>query len=462
MGGPEVYNLVTIGSIEEYRAVNGPQIRALRKIPISAWSYPCRGFAAYGSRKNSQVVLPDVSPIREFESGLKSIWNELEITDVDNLPPTIWVKDPLIGERDALDHVILQDLEGFRKQLYQGVSRFCIIPHANTPEVSQWSELLKKEYGIETELTAAPKPYEYPNIFDRSGFSNFANRNNLPVPYSRVAMNKLQLIEAYEDVTSQSGNKVVWAKLAATGGGLGINRVSSAGEVDSLYEKFNSLGILKLYDQDIPWEMQTHVDNILAVCSWDYHGNKSITPGDFTIQYMNQNDSSSWIGNRYNTTPLDIPEEVVNSIVRDLKIRTTTALIKELGSNHKYMGGFDFAITKDEQSNYDGVILEHNGARMSDSVTQIEAARSLGINNHNPFLAIKLGPAYCGINEFWQFLKKEGLSYNHGGQGVIPFVWFEDGNNGYASVIISAFDYGQMIRLYDLSINAMTSEGMIK
>lgn len=458
MNRVEAPNLITIGSIEEYRAVNGPQLRALGRQPVSPWSYPCRGFVGCGLRKATQVVLPDVSPIREFTSGLRLIWEELGVTRA--TLPTIWVEDPLVGERDALDHVIRDDLKGFRAQLYPEVSRFLVTPHTNTPELSQWRGLLEKDYGIKTEVAMASKPYEYPNIFDRSGFAEFAKRHNLPVPYSRVAVDKQQLVEAYKDVASQSHNKAVWVKLAASGGGYGISRVSTIAEVDDLYERYNLLGILKLYGREIPWEMQANVDNILALCSWQYHGDRIITPRGFTLQYMDPNDPLSWIGNGYNITPAGIPQEIVESVVTGLQDRTTTALKEELGPNHKHMGGFDFAITRDERS-YDAVLLEHNGARMSDSVMQVEAARSLRINLRDPFLVIKLGPAHCGIIDTWQYLKKIGLSYNPNKHGVVPFVWFENNQSGYASVMISASDSEQLTRLYDLSIEAMRREGMI-
>lgn len=457
----EVHDLVTIGSIEEYRAVNSPQLRSLGKQPLSPWSYPCRGFVGCGLKETTQIVLPDVSPLREFTAGLKSIWFELGVADI-SISPEIWVEDPLIGERDALDYAILNDLAGFRSQLDKGISKFLVTPHANTPEMSEWRERLNRDYEIETEVVMAPKPYTYPNIFDRSGFAEFAKKYKLPIPYSRVASGKRELIEAYEDVARVSGKRDVWSKLAASGGGYGIDRVSNVTEVEAFYERLNLLGVLKLYGQEIPWEMQAHVDNIIALYSWSYLGNKITTPGGFSLQYMDPNSPFSWIGNGYNIPIPEIPQETVNSIARDLEDRTTAALKEELGPDHKYMGGFDFAIIRDEQANYGGVLLEHNGARMIDSVMQFEAARSLGVNLRDPFLVIKLGLAYCSITEVWQYLKKTGFSYNPSTkEGAMPFVWFGNNQTGYASVMIAAHDAEQLTKLHNLSVEAMRHEGMI-
>lgn len=452
----EALNLVSIGSIEEYRVVNGSQLRSLGKQPISPWSYPCRGFAGAGLRETTQVVLPDVPPVRKYALGLRSIWKELGVAKA--TLPAIWVEDPLVGERDTLDRVILDDLEGFRSQLHPEVSRFLITPHANTPELSEWRGRLRS-YGVKTVVVMAPKPYDYPNISDRSGFADFA-QNQLPIPYSRVTVDRAQLVKAYEDVAAVSGNKLVWAKLAASGGGYGVNRVNNVAEVEALYERFSSLGVLKLYGQEIPWEMQAHVGNIVALCSWQYHGNKVTTPGGFSLQYFDFNNPNTWIGNGYNINPEGVPKEALDSMVRDLELRTMAALKTELGSNHNHMGGFDFAITREED--YGAVLLEHNGARMSDSVMQVEAARALGINRRDPFMAIKLGPAHCAITDVWQLLKKKGLSLSsESKKGVIPFVWLDDKKMGYASVLISASNSEQLRRLHDLSQEAMRAEGMI-
>ncbi len=200
------------------------------------------------------------------------------------------------------------------------------------------------------------KAYLYPNIFDRSGFAEFATKYGLQIPYSRVALDKRELVEAYEDIVSVRGKESVWAKLAASGGGYGISRVSSIVEVEALYERLSSLGVLRLYGRAIPY-----------------------------------------------------------------------------------------------------------GSRMSDSVSQVEAAKSLGINCDHPFAVIKLGPANCSITDVWQFLKGVHLSYDqYKKEGVIPFVWLEDKRSGgYASMIIAASDSGRLTRIYDLSVNAMRKEGVI-
>src|SRR5258708_40078503 len=106
--------LIAVGSIEEYRVVDGPEVRAKGKKPSSPWSYTARGLAAFGSERRGHAILPDTDPVHEYHKGLFQIWEELGV--VTNVSP-VWVDDPLINNRDSLDHVLVQDTERLAVQL---------------------------------------------------------------------------------------------------------------------------------------------------------------------------------------------------------------------------------------------------------------------------------------------------------------------------------------------------------
>lgn len=451
--------LVISEAPKEYQVVDGPEYRVKGKEPTSPWSYPARGLAAWGHQRNAQVVLPDVAPIQTFASGLHRIWQELDIADPTKLSSPIWVEDPLIGARDALTHVILTDLDGFAQQVLRDSSRSKLIPHAYTPEIAQLKERLQTDYEIKLDVSMDQKPYQYPNIFDRSGFAPFARRYNLPVPYSVIAVGEEEMVSAYQQVADQSQEKLVWAKLAASGGGYGVVPVNNPEEIAALYQHFRSLGILNLYGREIPWEIQANVKNIAALGSWQYQGNKITTPGEFCLQYMDPNDPTVWIGNGYYLWN-GLDKDVTLPKTRKLQKQTMFALSQEKGLNHNFAGGFDFPITESG----DVLILEHNGARMSDATLQSNTAKAFGIGSRKtPFIAIKLGSPNADINVVWRFLKANDFAYNPStGEGLAPFAWIKDQKAGYATVIISAADADRLSRLHSSAIESMRKEGLIK
>ncbi len=447
--------LVVNGSPWEYKKFDGPELRNDGKEPTSPWTYPLRGYAAFGTGRG-YVVLPDVGPIRTYHNGINRIWDELGVTT--QRLQTIWVEDPLKDQRDTLDQVILDDMSSFAVQIKDRNSPYTIVCHANTPELRAWQEQLKTDYGVNTQVIMDPKPYKYPNPFDRSGFAAFADKYGLPIPFTQVGVERAEMDTAYGKVVENSGDQKVWVKWAVTGGGYSVIPVKSLEQAHEAYDKFDKLGILHLYEgRKIPWEMQANIKDIVAYYSFQHQGNRVTTPGDYCLQYMDPEDPSSWVGNAYNLRSDNFLPQEERKIAMELQRSAMRAFAIEY-PNHNYMGGLDFVIAGGEQTRK-GLFLENNGARMSDAVLQSEAARVFGIGKRGePFLAIKLGKPKVDIADFWQFLKGNGLAYD-GNQGVVPFAWIKDNKVGYATAIMTAPDPN---RLYTRVVEKMKLGGVIE
>ncbi len=478
-----------LASPHEYAIVDHEATRAEGVEPSSVLTYPARNYGYIGLVPPDGIfpaLMPDRPSMHAFAEGAQQI---AQYYGFGQFEP-VWGPDPL--ERvngqppiDVFERVLDQAAADVAEQIrthFPTTTHFAAIQHANTQEGRTLQARLGRE-GIEMHSVYGPKPYDYPNFGDRSGFSDFARRHGLPIPPAVVAHTHEEMATAYLQVAEQTRNALVFMKLAGSGGGYGVQAVETAAQVEATYQQwdgFHMFGPINEGGQLIPVEFQGAIPAIVDICSFQYSHGYITTPQRreargtgpaFTRQMIHGTD---WVGNGYGVE-LNIPAEYranAERVIAEFEARFMDVAEQEMGSSNwrQATGGIDFALVDlqkimNEQgleaaqmlmgdmwevvyadgqltSRYAPVIIEHNGLRESDAKQATVMAEALGIVEQGiPFAATKVQGVAADLPTVWQFMVEHGLQYNtETGEGMVPIAWIYDPDARiyYANILVAS------------------------
>lgn len=518
-------NSVVIGALSsphEYAAIDHEEIRArslatgLREEPSSVFSYPARNFGYIGLVPPNNVFLalmPDRPSMHAFTQGAQQV---AEFYHFATFEP-VWGPDPLAHADneppiDVFERVLAgcaADVAAQIRAHYPTAAHFALLQHANTPEGEEFQRNLL-EQGIDTHAIYGEKIYNYPNFGDRSGFSSFTETYGLPAPLAVVAYSYDEMMSAYTAVAQTTNNPLVYAKLAASGGGYGVHMVESLRDVQNTYDLWNGFGMFgPIYEggQVIPVEMQGTIPGIVDILSFQYTHGFITTPQRrdarnangpaFTRQFIHG--GTDWVGNGYGVE-LNIPVEHrkdAERVIAEFEARFMDAAEEEMGPAWRQAtGGVDFALVDLEYiieaqgikaakilmrdmwdqvydetagtltSRFAPVIIEHNGLRESDAKPPALLAESLGLVEQGiPFAATKIQGVNADLPQVWDFLVSHGLNYDPatGQEGIVPVAWINDNEYGihYGNVIVVAHDPEHLLQLRQRIIEEMQQAGLV-
>ncbi len=480
-----------MASPHEYAVVDHEATRTEGVEPSSVLSYPARNFGYLGLVPPNEIFLalmPDRPSLHAFVGGAQQIAQHYGFGQFE----PVWGPDPL--ERvngqppiDVFEVALSQMIPDVAAQIrahFPTTTHFAAIQHANTQEGRTLQARLGQE-GIAMHSVYGPKPYEYPNFGDRSGFSDFARRHGLPIPPAVVSHTREEMVTAYQQVAEQTGNPLIFMKLAGSGGGYGVQAVENAAQVETTYQQwdgYHMFGPINEGGQPIPVEFQGAIPAIVDICSFQYSHGYITTPQRreargtgpaFTRQMIHGTD---WVGNGYGVE-LHIPPEHradAERVIAEFQARFMDAAEQEMGATawKQATGGIDFAlvdlqtiietqgidaarnlmndmweIVYDEKrgqltSKYAPVIIEHNGLRESDAKQATVMAEALGLVEEGiPFAATKVMGIAADLPTVWQFMVEHGLEYNpETGEGMVPIAWIYDPEAKifYANILVAS------------------------
>lgn len=489
--------LGAMASPHEYAVVDHAEIRAriretgIRIEPSSVFSYPARSLGFMQRDGMFSALLPDRDSMKQFAIGAQQVAEHYHLGRFE----PIWGPDPLRGDNgtppiDVFETALSEmapDIAEQIRRLYPLTAQFAAVQHANTPEGRQFQDVLAGQ-GINVSSIFGDKSYDYPNVGDRSGFTDFARLHNLPAAYARVAMSPEEFAAAYQDVTQHNGHNLVFMKLAGSGGGYAVRAVRSEDEVIQVAREWTGFGMFgPLYGHTIPVEFQSPIPGISdeLTLSFQYSHGSITTPtrrearingheidAAFTIQMMHGVD---WIGNAYGTQlPItnDVDRKNAYRVIGEMQRTFMDVCSQTLGSAwENATGGVDFALidlqgqvergelTMDQArdlmggfwshvfddatgsftSRYAPVIIEHNGLRLSDATPPAAFAETLGIEKE--YMATKILTVSSHLTDAWRYITENGMQFdplNQDKGGIVPIAWIHDNEYGvhYANVII--------------------------
>lgn len=493
----------------EYKFSQYPLNRKKGIQPSAELQHPSRGTVFRGLAKDGipfAGIIPDRESMHRFIEGSQMIAKYYGLVPFN----PIFIEDPLqskngqapVDNLDLILHDSAQEVANQLRRTASSVNRYHVIHLANTPEAQKAQEELKR-YGINTTNMIGPKRYDYPNPYDRSGFSDMCIKHDLPGPYARVIYNKSLIENAYIDVTTHTNNPLVFEKLSAGGGGYGVKDIHSLEEAIATWNLWEQYGMFgPYYGNTAPVEFQGAIPSIVEYLSFQYARGYITTPkrfgtgneaGAFTRQYQTGN---NWEGNGFEVS-LQIPpdqQEAVDKVIYQYQLRFMTALEQEVGTQEfrSAVGGVDFALvdiyeiihtqgidTAKElmkglwdvvmyyNSRYGPVPFEHNGGRVSTATIPTLLAEQLGFVEQNiPFAATKVPGVSSNLSEVWTYLHGEELQFNPTKKkpGVIPYSWIYDPEYGIqkGDIIIVAETQEDLLRIKNHTFNKLDQEGFIK
>lgn len=490
VGQPKPYALLEQSEIEARRiALNNPY--------AATWesqTYPVRGALALGTRRDTVVMLPDTEGVSQFLRGFENIRQHYNLgKPIEHIDIPWDMHEP----PDTLDAAILRiapDVANNLHTLRPNDQRYTVITHATTPDTRAWMDELQKN-GIDTDSFFQPKVGERPSYAYRDGFSSyrlgqnpedtFTSRNNIPAAPGIIAYSADEAKQAYEIISSVSGNSSVFTKIDESGGGSYLGQDDSSEAVVKRFDDWKNHGKLdSIYQQPTPIEIQAAIPGIVSTGSFQYVGEKIVTPGPgYTMQIM---DNNLWQGNVYNNSNIDnVPEdeqEGVEGLIYEFQSRFMKGVHLEGGSP---VGGCDFVIAqiskiphpevfipedmlemaKDLGVDYMPIAVEHNGLRASDALWPALFAEQLGVLDEGlQFMTIFVSPVRSDLDAAWNCILEMGSEYSADKNGgIVPLAWVNDHNHAIHSgtLLVVGRDIEDMRERLRTVKTRLKSEGLI-
>ena len=252
----------------------------------------------YGSFENTTVVLPDIDGVRAYQTDFVGLVGDLGIRKPDSLY--------IPGDHYLLDVNIADNLPVLAGQLSRSVV-YTVHPYAFYPELGEWVNRLNSD-GYQVKVNMAEHESNPRHIQNRGGWArwvdnpddlSFPERNNISYPVSYCGQGIDQVREAYERVVDTTGNNRVVFKPVFSAGGSTIAYANSIEEVEAIYSLMQADNALLIDGVENPIEIQEELE-ITGLYSFQYVGNKLITPGEISGQYTS---GKAWIGNNFNGFP---------------------------------------------------------------------------------------------------------------------------------------------------------------
>lgn len=389
---------------------------------------PIRGvFSSLGSTEGVAVV-PKFGQVITFIYQFRKIMRQAISNP--NLPmPYIEIDQ---GEHYLLDRAIRDQpdevLARYRKLFRDQPAN--IWPYVNNHFARAWVQDLR-EKGLDASMAFSAQ-IRYPHPQNRGGWGRlwssnampgFAETYNIPYPRSYVVEDAAEMAEAFAAL----GGETVWAKPVFGSGGYTNMRLERPGDIASFYDALIGFGQFEVDGQRMLVEVQEDLRQMfdgvsgLRFGSLQYHGGRILTPGDFTLQRID--DAGQWFGNDYN---VQLPE-VVTAQLWDIWRKFQAGMKGYYGQeNFNDIGGIDFAIAEIPDQDPRVVVVENNGGRQTGASTANAMARLLEVENF-PFTGVKInGADGIEVEQIWQLLKEQDLNLMKGQRyGAIPLVWVD-------------------------------------
>ncbi len=410
---------------------------------------PARAIVQSINGNGELVVVPDTEQVAGYISQLEVVLKSLEI----KMPNILRVPDIDY----LLDVCILQNLAVLKKKLDKSAS-YRVFPYARTDYLDAWIDELKKR-GYDISPFGEKKTYfeDLKNPQHRGGWGrwegdliSFPEKYNLPYPVSRVAIGLENLKEAYREVTRKSENDRVFFKPVFSAGGFTLKVIENEAELESVYNELKKQGVLELFGQEVPVELQAEVRNIESFVSLQYVGERIVTPHTLCNQIV---DGVEWAGNIFSN---GLEDRSLAQEAQDIFHRFVSGMKREYDEFAGF-GGIDFAVVR-ENGVRKLVILEHNGGRVTGAHPVIGLARGLGLENET-FALVKTPDPKCNLQTLWSMLQAENMSYNPAiKKGVLPMVWMK--GSGFIAVV--GDNAGGVLKERDNVLNALSNKGYVE
>lgn len=432
--------------------------------------------ALLGATKNNDwgVVLPQSKRFEHFADGMRLIVNDLGLGDLN----VLWAPDLWNAQNFTMTEGILADPQSFFKQIDSQESPVFLHPLRHT-RISQELIEVASEQGVRMESTLPLYRYDLvPNPLNRSGWArpldnkwiSFPDKFNVPYPPAYLANNVDEIKEAYRRVTEESGRDGAVLKIIYAAGGGGVHIKDSLQELIKKYEEEDTNGLLNIEGHREFVEIQAKLDIVNdALLSFQFIGDRVITPGGYTIQLVNPKNPNSWIGNKWNCRIPGISNELEKQFrdeIKNIQTNVISGLGESLGGSHNFRGGFDFCVAKNSERKMHLVGLELNGGRPTGADHINDLAHVLHVDTQ-PFLATKttLTPA-CSLGDLYCYLKEKGLFFNQETKtGIVPPLWIESEaqveNSGAGNLFITAQTEYELDSLFADTMESLERDGLV-